>query len=221
MKNMKKFFIASMLTALFVSCPGFGGEEITSNDIKTAVLEALIAVDNDLTQKFGDAMYQKDYKLDPAGSSIMNVKYSSSCGLTVKERTAYEANLAGYELSPVQLLVDEKGTSADCSIIISGVLKGEISVSRWNSNQNNTAFYESSFENGADPCGKYELHFDYTVTENGNQTTKSFDYTYYVLMETNYYNGTYVQYRFDNAFSPANSSVLYDRVFQYNYLINR
>lgn len=76
---------------------------------------------------------------------------------------------------------------------------------------------ESSFENGADPCGKYELHFDYTVTENGNQTTKSFDYTYYVLMETNYYNGTYVQYQFDNAFSPANSSVLYDRVFQYNY----
>ena len=148
MKNMKKFFIASMLTALFISCPGFGGEEITSNDIKTAVLEALIAVDNDLTQKFGDAMYQKDYKLNPAGSSIMNVKYSSSCGLTVKERTAYEANLAGYELSPVQLLVDEKGTSADCSIIISGVLKGEISVSRWNSNQNNTAFYESSFENG-------------------------------------------------------------------------
>ena len=146
MKNMKKFFIASMLTALFVSCPGFGGEEITSNDIKTAVLEALIAVDNDLTQKFSDAMYQKDYKLDT--SSIMNVKYSSSCGLTVKERTAYEAALAGYELSPVQLLVDEKGTSADCSIIISGVLKGEISVSRWNSNQNNTAFYESSFENG-------------------------------------------------------------------------
>ena len=76
---------------------------------------------------------------------------------------------------------------------------------------------ESTFDNGANPCGKYELHFDYTVTENGSQTTKSFDYTYYVLMETNYYNGTYVQYQFDNAFSPSNSSILYDRVFQYNY----
>lgn len=148
MKNMKKFFIASMLTALFVSCPGFGGEEITSNDIKTAVLEALIAVDNDLTQKFGEAMYQKDYKLDPAGSSIMNVKYSSSCGLTVKERTVYEAVLIGYELPQVSLIIDEKGTQAECSVVVSGVLKGESSVSRWNSAQNQTAFYESSFENG-------------------------------------------------------------------------
>ena len=147
MKNMKKFFIASMLTALFVSCPGFGGEEITSNDIKTAVLEALIAVDNDLTQKFNEAMYQKDYELDASGS-VMNVKYSSSCGLTVKERTVYEAVLIGYELPQVSLIIDEKGTQAECSVVVSGVLKGESSVSRWNSAQNQTAFYESSFENG-------------------------------------------------------------------------
>ena len=144
---MKKFFISGILTALLTSCPGFGGEEITSNDIKTAVLEALIAVDNDLTQKFNEAMYQKDYELDASGS-VMNVKYSSSCGLTVKERTVYEAVLIGYELPQVSLIIDEKGTQAECSVVVSGVLKGESSVSRWNSTQNQTAFYESSFENG-------------------------------------------------------------------------
>ena len=110
-------------------------------------MEALIAVDNDLTQKFNEAMYQKDYELDAAGS-VMNVKYSSSCGLTVKERTVYEAVLIGYELPQVSLIIDEKGTQAECSVVVSGVLKGESSVSRWNSAQNQTAFYESSFENG-------------------------------------------------------------------------
>lgn len=76
----------------------------------------------------------------------------------------------------------------------------------------------SSFVGNQYPCGKYSLTINYIMNENGVDQNKSFTFTYYVLMENDYYNGQVANVKMDNAFN-VNSS-LYDNAYQYQYQYN-
>lgn len=66
--------------------------------------------------------------------------------------------------------------------------------------------------------GKYELNINYIVEENGIDNNKSLSFTYYMLPETNYYNGTNVQTTIKNAYNV--SAPIYDRGYIYQYQYN-
>lgn len=73
----------------------------------------------------------------------------------------------------------------------------------------------SKINNNSNPYGKYELQIDYIIYENSVDVNKSLNFVYYVLPETNYYNGTNVQVSFDNAYSV--NAPTFDRGYSYQY----
>lgn len=83
----------------------------------------------------------------------------------------------------------------------------------------------SSFTDGHSPYGKYNLTINYIVSINGEQTTKSFNYTYYVLRHNDYFASTSISSQsiqsantsIENASLSLNSATGYDRLYLYNY----
>ncbi len=73
----------------------------------------------------------------------------------------------------------------------------------------------ATFTGTQNPCGKYDLSISYIINENGVDQTKSFTFTFYVVLDSNYYNGQNANTSIVNA-NKVNTS-LYDRAYQYQY----
>lgn len=125
------FFLLPVLAA--VSCSGIGGDKITDGNSKHIVLQSLQAAHNEICSQFSKAMYEENYPLDTTGS-VLNLKYSTSCGLTVSEKIAYEAVLEKWEISTEIYPVENKTSLTDltmCKIVLSGKMNGYVEVEKW------------------------------------------------------------------------------------------
>ena len=67
------------------------------------------------------------------------------------------------------------------------------------------------------PYARYDLFINYIIEENGVDNNKSFTFTYYILAELDYYNGTNVQSSFNLPQEHATKAGKYDRVYIYQY----
>lgn len=70
------------------------------------------------------------------------------------------------------------------------------------------------------PYGKYEIVLDYIFEDaEGIQSSKSISYSYYIVRDSDYYNGKNANVQISNAVAieKDNLSQLYDRIYQYNY----
>lgn len=134
---------------LAVSCSGIGGEAITDANSKGIVLQSLQAAHNAICSEFSSAMYEENYPLDTTGS-VLNLKYSTSCGLTVSEKIAYEAVLEKWEISAGIYPEENKAALTDmtmCKIVLSGKLKGYVEVKKWASAASGVEINETGFSN--------------------------------------------------------------------------
>lgn len=74
----------------------------------------------------------------------------------------------------------------------------------------------SSNADSKTPYGKYELNISYLISqEDGTIVDKSFNFTYYVLLRTDYFNGTSVNITTNKA--SVGSSGMYDNIYMFNY----
>lgn len=130
---LKKIVTAAIIAASTVACAGVGGKEITDANSRYIILQSVQAVHNKIAGEFEKAMYEENYALDSTGS-VLNLKYSTSCGLTVTERIAYEADLSKWKLT-ADIYPDEKKSGITdirlCDIIINGKVKGYVAKKKW------------------------------------------------------------------------------------------
>lgn len=130
-----------------VSCSGIGGDKISDANSKGIVLQSLQAAHNAICSEFSSAMYEKNYPLDTTGS-VLNLKYSTSCGLTVSEKIAYEADLEKWEISAGIYPSENKTAVTDlkiCKIVISGNMKGYVEVKKWASSADRSEIDKTGF----------------------------------------------------------------------------
>lgn len=150
---MKRILTVLAVSVFMFSCSGFGGEKIESDDTKSLILQAMLLCQRSMEGELQKAMYEKDYVF-ANNTATMNVQFSTSCGLKTTERTAYKVTLDKWSIDAQLSLTTgdlEKGTKTNCTVTVSGKLKGSEEISRWASSASVAEMNKWVFDNdGAD-----------------------------------------------------------------------
>ncbi len=199
---MKKKYLISLLFSFFVFSFAFCGIYFFNNSQNKIIYSA-----GEIPEYFSVIQYQNDgttpiSKIENNGVAYVLPTHSIVAKLEVD---------SGSSPSPIKHISPYftlNGQSYDNSEL-SEVYGINISYSTVSFTLN------ASFSGTSNPCGKYDLTINYIINENGVDQTKTFTFTFYVVLDANYYNGQTTNTSIVNA-NKVNSS-LYDRAYQYQY----
>lgn len=147
---MKKIISVLTLTFLIFSCSGFGGEKIESEETQFMILQAMLMCQSKMQEEIKQATFEENYVFDN-GTATMNVDFSTSSGLKIKEHTVYKVALDQWQTN-VDLyltkadMAEDKSTS--CTVTLSGNVHGERSFATWAAASSDVKMEEFLFANG-------------------------------------------------------------------------
>ncbi len=199
---MKKKYLINLLFSFFVFSLSFCGIYFFNNSQNKIIYGA-----GEIPEYFSVIQYQNDgttpiSKIDNNGVAYVLPTHS------VEAKLQIDSGSSPNPIKHISPYFTLNGQSYDNSEL-SQVYGINISYSTVSFTLN------ASFTGTQSPCGKYDLTINYIINENGVDQTKTFTFTFYVVLDTNYYNGQTVNTSIANA-NKVNSS-LYDRAYQYQY----